>query len=204
MFFRSPHHPCRRSERGVSLVEYGLVTSLFLVGALGVLNQLTDNSEDLLNESGTDIATPRPYDEALDDAPVAEAPANLDPPTTSELLTFLDKEIEIEDRCVGQNGGGVILTPCTSSNVVTVTGLSEDGVTMTLAVGDTGQCLGFSAGNPVLGSCSNSAQAWEQDAVSGVEVVYRHVDTGLCLTKDGNGLELQPCGSSSQVFTVNY
>jgi len=204
--FRTPRTDRRRtSERGASLIEYGLVTSLFLVGALGVLNQLTDNSESVLNDSGRDISTPRPLDEDLGDSPIAEKPADYVPPTNSDLLTFVDKQIEVGGRCFSVNGAGLHLGNCNAGNVVTLTGLSEDAIALTLAVGDTGQCVVADGDQVSLGSCSGDAAKWTQEYVSGIEVIYRNVETGECITKDGNGLELDDCSNDpDQVLLVQF
>lgn len=208
MFLRSDHRCAPRNrvgERGTSLIEYGLVTSLFLVSALGVLSQLTDNSEDVLNDSGRDISTPRPYDEELGDSPVALAPDDYVPPVTQDLLTFVEKQLEMDGRCLAINGSGPFLGNCGAGNVVTVTALSEDALTLTLAIDGTGQCLGADGDDIVVMACGNSGSQWTQDDVSGVEVIYRNVEAGLCLTKDGNGFELDDCSTSlDQIVLVQW
>ncbi|MEM7276308.1 MAG: hypothetical protein AAF547_24750, partial [Actinomycetota bacterium] len=63
--------------------------------------------------------------------------------------------------------------------------LSEDGQTLPIEL-TPGTCLvADPTPDPATvagGSCAASGAVWEQDSVSGTDVVYRHVDSGQCLT----------------------
>ncbi|MGF1597026.1 MAG: Flp family type IVb pilin, partial [Acidimicrobiales bacterium] len=56
----------RGHERGATFTEYALVTSVVLVGALGALTMLEDESGSYLEDTGSDIAVPRELAADLD------------------------------------------------------------------------------------------------------------------------------------------
>ncbi len=201
------HHA---AERGASLVEYALVLSLFIVGALGVIRSLTDNSEQLLEDSGEGIADHRPFDEDLDDTPVAEAPDGLGSSPESELLTYVEKSVQVVNgSCLSAFGTDVGTGPCGGPADIPVTALSDDGVTLTFEIGASGRCIGVAddGSGPVAtpAACGDTGTTWTQESVSGLVVSYRHVETGLCLAARGGTVMLDRCGNAAtQQFTVLY
>ncbi len=57
--------PCdegaNENERGATLVEYALITALFVGASLGALSYLTRESGDYLVETGSSISEPREH-----------------------------------------------------------------------------------------------------------------------------------------------
>lgn len=175
----------RKNERGATLVEYGLVVALFVLVLTGAGQLLTDNAGDLLNETGADIAADPPPRDVVQDLPVTP-PVSFPPPTVpSSLLTYVDKPIELFDgTCLSGASLTVATTACGDPSEALITSLSEDGSTVTLDVG--GLCLvANTAAVPATltaGACTSADAIWVQDTTSGTTVVYRHQNSGQCLT----------------------
>lgn len=206
---RSP----RLRERGATLAEYGMLVALFTIVLIGAAELLTEESGDLLNETGADIAAdPAPRDIVLD-MPVTP-PAGFPPPTTpSTLLTYVDKPIELFDgTCIAVSGPAISSTTCGDPSEALISGLSEDGVNLTFPIGGGFCMLGNSTAVPpsvTPGSCDAVGSVWQQDSVSGTSVVYRHQSSGLCLTvvspPTPDLLTLAPCdGRPEQTLIVRY
>jgi Flp pilus assembly pilin Flp len=58
--------PNRRTERGASLVEYGVVFALIVISSLVAIETLTTESGDYLSSTGDDIGEPREHISDMD------------------------------------------------------------------------------------------------------------------------------------------
>lgn len=219
-------------ERGASLTEYALIMGVFVAVLIGVIPVLTDDGGALLNDTESGIATPRPFSDAVVRTPVSAAPPWAASTTLpSSLLTYVDKPVQLPSGdCLALTAGLVSADVCGGADELVVSGLSEDGTHLTLYLGAGTTCLtGVTATAPaevVSAPCGGAGQLWTQESVSGLDVVYRHLDSGLCLTAatvaspptttastttttaaltSAGALTLAACsGSADQIFRVLY
>lgn len=212
--FKTRHHPNttrRGQERGATVAEYGMVLALFVLAIAGVAETLFRNAGDLLNDTGSDIAADPPTRDVVIDlqvTPPSGFPSGTLPPT---LLTFVDKPVALADgSCLALSGTALATVTCGDANQALVTGLSPDGLALTLEVA-VDQCLiGNGAAVPAtvtLGSCSSPDAVWEEDTKTGTTVVYRHSTSTQCLTLAAapDVLTLAPCdGRPEQNLNVQY
>ncbi|MEM9134021.1 MAG: hypothetical protein AAF962_07370 [Actinomycetota bacterium] len=179
-----------RRQRGASLTEYALIMAVFVAVLIGVVQVLTDNGGALLNETESGIATPRPFSDAVVQTPVSAAPPWAATTTApSSLLTYVEKPVQLPGgECLALSGGLISSDTCGGPDELVVSGLSEDGTHLTLYLGNGGTtCLtGVTTTSPaevVSSPCGAGGQVWTQVSVSGLDVVYRHVESGLCLAE---------------------
>ncbi len=191
-----------------------MLVALFTIALIGATDLLTEESGDLLNDTGADIAAdPAPRNIVADLA--VTPPAGFPPPTTPPtILTYVEKPIELFDgTCLTATGPVIASAACGDPNELLVTGLSEDGMTVSLELGGSGLCaVGDSAAVPpriIPGSCDAVGAIWEEDSASGTSVVYRHQGSGLCATVVSppapDLLTLDVCdGRAEQTLIVRY
>lgn len=201
-----------RSERGATLVEYGLVLGVIVLILAGGIQELTQRSGAFLQSTGTEYGEGRGRraDIRLEQIQRPSKPL----PTTlpSSLLTYVDKTLETPAGCLADVGSGSLgVVGCGTGSELEFSGLSEDGESLYLATDDYQMCASADAsgqGAIVLAPCSagDENQLWLQLDVAGLDVQYENRASGLCITVAAGGLVgTASCDSSpDQIITVNY
>ncbi|MEM7276014.1 MAG: hypothetical protein AAF547_23265, partial [Actinomycetota bacterium] len=113
-----------RIERGASATEYALLLSAFVLSIMGAIQLITDNASDLLEDTGVGIGTDRPTRDVVVDLPVTPPPSW--PPATiaSDLLTYVEKPIQISDgSCLILAGPAIATVDCSDAGVALASAL---------------------------------------------------------------------------------
>ncbi|MEM8922856.1 MAG: hypothetical protein AAGD35_05085 [Actinomycetota bacterium] len=202
------------NERGATFTEYALILALLVVATMASIGAIEVAATGLLDDSGDDIGTPRPYDDDLQNLTVKPAPAWAATTTTPPgLLTYVDKSIrQFDGTCLSFGGGPMVGDVCGGPNEAKVSALSEDGVLIELYV-DATTCL---VADPLMAPptvrpapCGTDLGRWRESGVSGSFVTYVNDETGMCLTPfvpaSPDGLLLATCdGRAEQRLEVLY
>jgi len=101
----------RRAERGATVVEYGLITALFVLVTVSGIQLLFDSSSRTLQANGTDVAEPRQYADALVTSTLP-APDDWLGNTIPQGETLYDITLSFADNCALQDRRTLDLEPC--------------------------------------------------------------------------------------------
>ena len=210
----------RKAERGATATGYALVVASLITVSLAVIQTLQTNSGEFLENSGSEVGTPRLPAEDVVTSLLPPPPAFAPPTPPLTIITFDDESIKVGD--LGTNlcldfvaPSAVSWAQCgVSPNELKLTaGFSNPHMTLSLPGN---LCLEADPANVVVAApCSSAspAQHWVQidvyDGVTGLQipdqVQYELAGTGWCIAAvnvppavpGDPALELKPCGSAS-------
>lgn len=210
----------RQAERGATATGYALVVASLITVSIAVIQTLQTNSGEFLENTGSEIGTPRlPSDEAV--TSLLPPPPAFAPPTAPlTIITFDDESIRVS--ALGPNLCLDFVAPSTvswaqcgvSPNEIQLTGtFSNPNITLSIPGN---LCFEADATNNVIAapcSAASPLQTWIQidvyDPLTGVQigdqVQYELQGTGLCMkavnippgVPGDPALELTPCGTAS-------
>ncbi len=208
LYLRPPDQGRRHQrERGATVVEYGLLTALFVLITVPGIQLLLDGSSTAIKANGADIAEPRQYADALVTSTMP-APADWLGNTVPQGETVYDISLAFVDQCANQSRRTLELGACTGNldNLYSLELFTANDYRVTGS--NTGRCVvanGRAGATLLQDTCTGAAsEMWNLLRVDANTMIIRSPSTGYCWMADkGKVIEAVCSGLSDQWITLD-
>ncbi len=194
-------------ERGATVVEYGLLTALFVLVTVSGIQFLFDSSSTAIQANGVDIAEPRQYADQLVTS-TQPAPDDWDGSTVPQGETLYDVTFSMAGECANQGRRTLELGPCTGELDTLYSLELWNGSDYRVTGSNTGRCVianGRAGATLLQDTCVGAPdEMWEITRVDAQTMVLTSPLTGYCWMADrGRIIEAVCSGLADQHITID-
>lgn len=199
--------PTSSAERGATVVEYGLLTALFVLVTVSGIQLLFDGSSTAIQANGVDIAEPRQYADQLVTS-TAPAPDDWDGSTVPQGETVYDITLAFADQCANQGRRTLDLGACTGELDTLYSLELWNGNDYRVTGSNTGRCVianGRAGATLLQDTCVGAPdEMWNITRIDAQTLVLTSSLTGYCWMADkGRVIEAVCSGLADQHITLD-